>query len=96
MARHQQAVAETKLCGEARGSASKKALTLRQQKVMRLVAEGMTNKEIANRLNLSEYTIKNHVHRVMKQLDAENRAEAVEIILARGYSFSSVEYLAER
>jgi DNA-binding NarL/FixJ family response regulator len=43
---------------------------------MSLVAKGLTNKEIATNLNLSEFTVKNHIHRVMKQVDAETRYEA--------------------
>src|SRR5258705_5406198 len=35
-----------------------------------LVAQGLTNKEIASQLNLSEFTVKNHLHRIMKQVDA--------------------------
>jgi DNA-binding NarL/FixJ family response regulator len=47
---------------------------------MALVATGMTNKEIANKLNLSEFTVKNHIARVMKQLNAESRHEAANLI----------------
>jgi DNA-binding CsgD family transcriptional regulator len=43
---------------------------------------GLSNKEIAANLNLSEFTVKNHVYRVMKQLDAQNRHEAVHLIRA--------------
>ena len=64
-------------------------LTLRQQQLMALVAKGLTNKEIASRLNLSEFTVRNHIHRVLKQLDAGSRSEAVEAIRAYGYAISS-------
>jgi DNA-binding NarL/FixJ family response regulator len=60
-------------------------LTLRQQQLISLVARGLTNKEIALRLNLSEFTIKNHVHRIMKQMDAVSRSQAVEFVRASGY-----------
>jgi DNA-binding NarL/FixJ family response regulator len=63
-------------------------LTLHQQKLMRLVARGMTNKEIAAELHLSEFTVKNHMRRLLKQLDAENRNEAVEAARQRGYELS--------
>lgn len=53
-------------------------LTIRQQQLISLVAKGFTNKEIASRLNLSEFTIKNHMHRIMKQVEAVSRHEAVE------------------
>jgi DNA-binding NarL/FixJ family response regulator len=61
-------------------------LTLRQQQLLALVAKGLTNKEIASRLNLSEFTVRNHIHRILKQVDAENRSQAVETIRSYGYS----------
>lgn len=64
-------------------------LTLRQQQLMTLVAKGLTNKEIASRLNLSEFTVRNHIHRVLKRVDAESRSEAVETIRAYGYTILS-------
>lgn len=60
----------------------KAGLTLRQRQLVSLVAKGLTNKEIASHLNLSEFTVKNHLHRIMKQVDAGSRHEAVETILA--------------
>lgn len=61
-------------------------LTIRQQQLISLVAKGLTNKEIASRLNLSEFTIKNHMHRIMKQVEAVSRHEAVEAARASGYT----------
>ena len=58
---------------------------------MGLVAQGLTNKEIASRLNLSQYTVKNHLSRIMKQVDADSRGDAVQAILSHGYSLSSFE-----
>jgi two-component system NarL family response regulator len=63
-------------------------LTLRQQQLVALVAKGLTNKEIASHLNLSEFTVRNHIHRILKQVDAINRNEAVEAIRAHGYLIS--------
>jgi DNA-binding NarL/FixJ family response regulator len=57
-------------------------LTQRQRQLMSLVAMGLSNKEIAANLNLSEFTVKNHIYRVMKQVDAQNRHEAVNLIRA--------------
>jgi len=73
----------------AQSTASRPDLTLRQQQLVSLVAKGLTNKEIAARLNLSEYTVRNHIHRILKQVDAESRSEAVETIRAFGYTISS-------
>jgi DNA-binding NarL/FixJ family response regulator len=70
------------------GPASKPDLTLRQQQLMSLVAKGLTNKEIASRLNLSEFTVRNHIHRILKQVDANSRSEAVETIRSFGLSIS--------
>jgi DNA-binding NarL/FixJ family response regulator len=55
-------------------------LTHRQRQLMSLVAMGLSNKEIAANLNLSEFTVKNHIYRVMKQFDAQSRHEAVALI----------------
>jgi two-component system nitrate/nitrite response regulator NarL len=63
-------------------------LTIRQQQLICLVAKGLTNKEIALRLNLSEFTIKNHIHRIMKQVEAGNRYEVVEAARASGYTLT--------
>jgi DNA-binding NarL/FixJ family response regulator len=61
---------------------AKPNLTLRQRQLVTLVAQGLTNKEIASQLNLSEFTVKNHLHRIMKQVDAETRYEAVASVRA--------------
>ncbi len=63
----------------------KNCLTHRQLQLMHLVAQGLTNKEIATNLNLSEFTVKNHIRRVMRQVEAENRHEAVDLIRATGH-----------
>jgi DNA-binding NarL/FixJ family response regulator len=70
-------------------SASRPDLTLRQQQLVSLVAKGLTNKEIASQLNLSEFTVRNHIHNILKQVDASSRSEAVQTIRAYGYSISS-------
>jgi len=72
-----------------RAATSKPDLTLRQQQLVTLVAKGLTNKEIASHLNLSQFTVRNHIHRILKQVDAGSRSEAVETIRAFGYSISS-------
>jgi DNA-binding CsgD family transcriptional regulator len=52
-------------------------LTPREQKVIRLVAEGLTNQQIADELNLSQHTIKNHLLRMFEKLEVSTRAELV-------------------
>lgn len=54
------------------------SLTTRQSQLISLVATGLTNKEIASQLHLSEFTVRNHIHRIMKLVKAESRYEAVE------------------
>jgi two-component system NarL family response regulator len=71
-----------------RNAPPKPDLTLRQQQLVTLVAKGLTNKEIASHLNLSEFTVRNHIHRILKQVDAGSRSEAVETIRAYGYPIS--------
>jgi len=56
-------------------------LTIRQRHLISLVARGLTNKEIASELHLSEYTVRNHLSRIMKQVDAVSRSAAVDAIL---------------
>lgn len=60
-------------------------LTIRQRQLISLVARGLTNKEIASQLNLSEFTIKNHLHRIMKQVEAESRQAMVRAAGASDY-----------
>lgn len=65
---------------------STRGLTMRQLQLISLIAKGLTNKEIASQLNLSEFTIKNHIHRIMKEVEAESRRGAVEAARALGYA----------
>ena len=59
------------------------SLTLRQRQLVDLMGQGLTNKEIAAKLNLSEFTVRNHVHRILKQVDVGSRREAVDVIRAQ-------------
>jgi two-component system NarL family response regulator len=65
-------------------SSNRKALTPRQLQLVRLVADGLSNKEIAADLNLSQFTVKNHIRRVMRQVKAASRHDAVDLIRATG------------
>lgn len=53
-------------------------LTRRERELILLVGQGLTNKEIAGRLGLSEQTVKNHVHRILRKLGASDRANLME------------------
>jgi len=54
-------------------------LTRREQQLVEMMGRGLTNKEIASQLNLSEQTVKNHVHRVLQKVGAGDRLEAIEL-----------------
>ena len=49
-------------------------LTPREQEVALLVARGLTNRRIAKELSISEHTVENHVHRILKKLGFSSRA----------------------
>jgi two-component system nitrate/nitrite response regulator NarL len=51
-------------------------LTQRQQQIVRLMGEGLSNKEIARRLSLGTSTVKNHVHDILDRLQVTSRSEA--------------------
>lgn len=53
-------------------------LSRREQQMVELLRERLTNKEIAARLNLSEQTVKNHVHHILRKVGAPNRSTIVE------------------
>ena len=56
------------------------ALTPREEEVLALINEGCTNQEIADRLYIECGTVKNHVHKILKKLDVNNRHEAAYIL----------------
>jgi DNA-binding NarL/FixJ family response regulator len=57
-------------------------LTRREQQLIQMISRSLTNKEIAGQLNLSEQTVKNHVHRMLRKLGASDRMAAVELCRA--------------
>ena len=59
-------------------------LTPRELEVLRMMADGAANKEIAWKLAISEHTVKFHVASVMGKLNASSRTEAVTRGLRRG------------
>jgi DNA-binding NarL/FixJ family response regulator len=59
-------------------------LSSREQEVLELVVNGLTNKEIAHALGISDITARNHVISVLAKLDAKDRTEAATIALRRG------------
>src|SRR5205807_881626 len=59
-------------------------LTRREQQLVQMIGRGLTNKEIATQLNLSEQTVKNHVHRMLRKVGASDRLAAVELCRSQG------------
>ena len=59
-------------------------LTEREITVLRLVADGKTNKEIANNLDLSEKTVKNHVRNIFHKLQVYDRTQAAILAIRKG------------
>jgi DNA-binding CsgD family transcriptional regulator len=66
------------------GPAASSVLTPREQEVMRLVAQGLTNRQVGRRLFISEKTASVHVSNVLAKLGAGSRTEAVAIVHRRG------------
>ena len=62
---------------EVDASKSVNDLTSREEEILSLVSRGMTNKEIANRLDLTERTIKHHMTTIMRKSKVRNRVEAM-------------------
>jgi len=59
-------------------------LTAREREVLQLLSAGLTNKEIAHRLGITEHTVKFHVNAILGKLAAETRTEAVVQAARRG------------
>ncbi|MER7667194.1 response regulator [Kitasatospora sp. NPDC058162] len=59
-------------------------LTAREREVMSMAATGLTNEEIAERMFVSPFTVRTHVHRAMSKLDARDRAQLVAIAYQSG------------
>ncbi len=63
---------------------SPQALTEREIEVLRLVAQGLGNKEIADRLHLSEHTVKSHLRNILDKLHLRSRAHAAAYAVRAG------------
>jgi DNA-binding NarL/FixJ family response regulator len=59
-------------------------LTPREVEVLRLIAAGLSNREIADRLVVSGATVKTHVNRIFAKIGARDRAQAVRYAYERG------------
>jgi NarL family two-component system response regulator LiaR len=59
-------------------------LTPRELEVLTLIAEGLVNKEIANRLVISEKTVKNHINNIFSKLHLQDRSQAMLYAIRKG------------
>lgn len=63
--------------GQPHSTLSGTSLTVREQQVLSYVSHGLSNKEIAASLNISEATVKSHVHHLLEKLHVSSRAQAI-------------------
>jgi DNA-binding NarL/FixJ family response regulator len=56
--------------------AARPRLSHSQQEILRLIADGLSNKEIAKEIHLSENTVKSHIQEILRKLGARNRVQA--------------------
>ncbi len=59
-------------------------LTIRERQVLALVAQGLSNKEIARMVNTTTGTVNGHVHNIIKKLNVANRTQAATWAIAHG------------
>src|SRR6266702_128894 len=57
-------------------------MTKREQQITDLIAEGLSNKEIAQRLNIATYTVKSHVHNILEKLALDTRLQIASYVHA--------------
>ncbi len=62
-------------------------LTRREREVVDLIDDGLSNKEIAGRLQIEVATVKNHVHNILEKLQVRRRADAAALVRGRGRGF---------
>jgi DNA-binding CsgD family transcriptional regulator len=72
-------------CVAALATPSAPPLTTREQEILQWVAGGLQNKEIAQKLDLSLATVRNHVHNVLEKLEVHSKLEAVSLAFRHGW-----------
>ena len=63
----------------------KSPLTLREKDILECVAKGSSNKEIAEELNISEHTVKNHLKNILHKLHLDNRVQLMRYAYEKGW-----------
>ena len=59
-------------------------LSPREKDVLQMIAKGLTNKEIAHVLAISQFTVRNHINHLLEKLQATDRTEAVSVAIQQG------------
>ncbi len=72
--------------GQATPAPQDTILTRRESEILQLVASGLSNKEIANELTITEGTVKNHVHNALEKLHLTNRVQAAAYAVRQGFA----------
>jgi len=80
-----QRLVQTDVATELGHHAADQSLTDREIEVLKLIANGCSNKIVADRLRIAEDTVKGHVRSILSKLKANDRTHAVTIALHRGY-----------
>jgi DNA-binding NarL/FixJ family response regulator len=71
-------------------------LTAREVEILQLIADGLSNKQIAQQLFLSLHTVKNHVHNILEKLKVRRRSEAARYAFLKGLLKVKRSHHAER
>jgi len=71
-----------------RDPANVEILTVREKEVVKLLAEGCSNKEVANHLVISVRTVDHHRANIMKKLSLKSAADLVRYAISKGYTSS--------
>lgn len=64
---------------------TKPRLNSSQQEILRLMTDGLSNREIADQIHLSENTVKSHIQEILRKLDVENRVQAAVLATRQGW-----------
>jgi DNA-binding CsgD family transcriptional regulator len=72
-------------CAVAPEAATAPPLTAREREILQWVAAGLQNKEIAQKLELSLATVRNHIHNILEKLEVHSKLEAVSLAFRSGW-----------
>lgn len=81
----QRILQEFALAGAGRQQAEESPLTAREQEILRCVAQGAANRDIAGMLMISEHTVKNHLKNILQKLHLDNRVQLAKYAFEQGY-----------